>query len=221
MVERPGRHPRGGRTRRRTPARPHRRPTTPPRIGGMRAPRPCTTTHAGGWTPECRQWTSHRRRVDDPWAAQPYPLDHMTAGAPTRATSPVSPTGSAERTPPPPPSTSVDRGPHSHEALEWRERRFEAVVFGGHERPWLDWFSSRRRPAPPPTPPPEWRWRVPSSHHRRCHTAVARTPCAATVETAHQPLGLVHPRRRKALWPCPSSEARAPARALASSGAPQ
>ena len=29
----------------------------------------------------------------------------------TRATSPVSPTGSAERTPPPPPSTSVDRGP--------------------------------------------------------------------------------------------------------------
>ena len=29
-----------------------------PRIGGMRAPRPCTTTHAGGWTPECRQWTN-------------------------------------------------------------------------------------------------------------------------------------------------------------------
>ena len=35
----------------------------------------------------------------------------------------------------------VDRGPHSHEALAWLERRFEAVVMGNHERPLLYWFS--------------------------------------------------------------------------------
>ena len=35
----------------------------------------------------------------------------------------------------------VDRGPHSHEALAWLERRFEAVLMGNHERPLLQYVN--------------------------------------------------------------------------------
>lgn len=84
----------------------------------------------------------------------------------------------------------VERGPHSAEALEWIERRFEAVVLGNHERPLLYWLDPHRRPSSMQRP--QWLCSVPRAQHSRWRAAIAGMPLAITIETAHGPVGVVH-----------------------------
>ena len=84
----------------------------------------------------------------------------------------------------------VGRGPHSHEALDWLETRFTAVVMGNHERPLLYWLDPQRRPSSAHRP--RWLRRVPRSQRPRWRTAIARMSLAVTIQTVYGPVGLVH-----------------------------
>ena len=84
----------------------------------------------------------------------------------------------------------VNRGPHSAEALEWLERRFEAVVLGNHDRAALCWFEARRGTAAPTDS--QWLDAVPSADHRRWGDALAAMPLAITIATPYGTVGVVH-----------------------------
>ena len=84
----------------------------------------------------------------------------------------------------------VNRGPHSADALEWLETRFEAVTVGNHEVPVRDWFRSkllkaRRRGE-------GWLRDIPPSDYQRWWDALSALPLAITIETAYGPVGVVH-----------------------------
>ena len=84
----------------------------------------------------------------------------------------------------------VNRGPHSGDALEWLERRFEAVALGNHDRAVL-----RSLELPLGTPPPsgsEWLADVHDADRGRWRAAVAAMPVAITVETPYGDVGIVH-----------------------------
>ena len=84
----------------------------------------------------------------------------------------------------------VNRGPHSDEAFEWLEQRFECVVLGNHDRWALNWF---RASVPLPAPAgAEWLAGVPRRDYRRWRSALEAMPLAVTIETRHGPVGLVH-----------------------------
>ena len=77
----------------------------------------------------------------------------------------------------------VNRGPHSADALDWLEQRFEFVVLGNHDRSVLSWFRAKRGSPPPANA--EWLLGVSRREHRRWRRALEGMPLAITIETRH------------------------------------
>ena len=92
----------------------------------------------------------------------------------------------------------VARGPRSAEAVDWLERRFEAVVLGNHDRAALDWFSANLRGSQ--EQPFGWIGVIDPQEYRRWLKALQRMPLALTVETAHGPVGVVHAETPDPAW---------------------
>ena len=84
----------------------------------------------------------------------------------------------------------VNRGPHSIEALQWLERRFEAVALGNHDRAVLGWFDTPLGTLPPSGS--EWLVDVPEGERGSWCAALAAMPVAITVETPYGAVGIVH-----------------------------
>ena len=84
----------------------------------------------------------------------------------------------------------VNRGPYSVEALEWLERRFEAVALGNHDRAVLRWFETPLGTLPPSGS--EWLTDVPEGQRSRWCAALAAMPVAITLETPYGAVGIVH-----------------------------
>ena len=68
----------------------------------------------------------------------------------------------------------VNRGPHSVAALEWLERRFEAVALGNHNRAVLRWFETPFGTLPPSGS--EWLADVPEGHRFAGARSVSARP---------------------------------------------
>ena len=84
----------------------------------------------------------------------------------------------------------VNRGPHSGEALEWLERRFEVVVLGNHDRAALRWFEDCPGSAPPAGS--EWLSAIDPTDHPRWRAALRAMPLAVTMATSYGDVGVVH-----------------------------
>ena len=84
----------------------------------------------------------------------------------------------------------VNRGPHSLEAFQWLERRFEAVAFGNHDRAVLGWFDTPLGTLPPSGS--EWLGDVPEGERGNWCAALAAMPVAITVGTPYGDVGIVH-----------------------------
>ena len=84
----------------------------------------------------------------------------------------------------------VNRGPHSADALEWLESRFDAVTLGNHDVAVRSWFRSKLLNVPEEAE--GWLCHVPPSDYRRWWDALASLPPALTIETDHGPIGVVH-----------------------------
>ena len=85
----------------------------------------------------------------------------------------------------------VNRGPHSVDALEWLESRFEAVTLGNHDVAVRSWFRSKLLNDPEEVAE-GWLLDIPPSDYRRWWDALASLPPALTIETDHGPIGVVH-----------------------------
>ena len=83
----------------------------------------------------------------------------------------------------------VNRGPHSAEALEWLEQRFDAVVLGNHDRALLRWLEG---PLGAPVAGSEWSGDIPASERARWRTALGAMPLAITIPTPYGDVGVVH-----------------------------
>ena len=92
----------------------------------------------------------------------------------------------------------VNRGPHSDEAVEWLDRRFDAVAIGNHDRAVLRWLESNS--GTPPPPGSEWLSAISPGDHPRWRAALARLSLAITIETAHGPVGIVHAEAPDRVW---------------------
>ena len=92
----------------------------------------------------------------------------------------------------------VNRGPHSDEAVEWLDRRFDAVAIGNHDRAVLRWFESNS--GTPPPPGSEWLSAISPGDHPRWRAALARLSLAVTIETPHDPVGIVHAEAPDPVW---------------------
>ena len=84
----------------------------------------------------------------------------------------------------------VNRGPHSVEAIDWLERRFEAVTMGNHDRLVLRWLQANPRSALPAQT--VWLTDVPRREFPRWRAALASMPIALAIETPHGAVGVVH-----------------------------
>ena len=84
----------------------------------------------------------------------------------------------------------INRGPHSADALEWLESRFEAVTLGNHDVAVRSWFRSKLLNVPEEAE--GWLCGIPPSDYRRWWDALASLPPALTIETDHGPIGAVH-----------------------------
>ena len=85
---------------------------------------------------------------------------------------------------------SVNRGPHSADALEWLESRFDAVTLGNHDVAVRSWFRSKLLNVPEEAK--GWLRDIPPSDYPRWWDALASLPPALTIETDHGPIGVVH-----------------------------
>ena len=83
----------------------------------------------------------------------------------------------------------VNRGPHSREALEWLEQRFDAVALGNHDRALLRWLEG---PLGLSLAGSEWSDDIPASERARWRAALGAMPLAITIPTAHGDVGVVH-----------------------------
>ena len=92
----------------------------------------------------------------------------------------------------------VNRGPHSVEAIDWLERRFEAVTMGNHDRLVLRWFEAD--PRPPPPAQSEWLSEVQGREFSRWRAALASMPIALTIETPNGAVGVVHAEAPHRSW---------------------
>ena len=92
----------------------------------------------------------------------------------------------------------VSRGPHSADALDWLEQRFESVVLGNHDRSVLSWFRAKRGSPPPANA--KWLLGVSRREHRRWRRALEGMPLAITIETRHGAVGLVHAEAPHPSW---------------------
>ena len=92
----------------------------------------------------------------------------------------------------------VNRGPHSADALDWLEQRFESVVLGNHDRSVLSWFRAKRGSPSPANA--KWLLGVSRREHRRWRRALEGMPLAITVETRHGAVGLVHAEAPHPSW---------------------
>ena len=92
----------------------------------------------------------------------------------------------------------VNRGPHSADALDWLEQRFESVVLGNHDRSVLSWFRAKR--GSPPPAGSEWLLELHRGEHRRWRRALEGMPLAITIETRHGAVGLVHAEAPHPSW---------------------
>ena len=91
----------------------------------------------------------------------------------------------------------VNRGPHSGDALEWLERRFEAVSLGNHDRAVLRWLEL---PLGIPPSGSDWLADIPESDRGRWLAVLALMPVAITVETPYDDIGIVHADVPHATW---------------------
>ena len=84
----------------------------------------------------------------------------------------------------------VNRGPHSADALDWLDSRFDAVTLGNHDVGVRSWFRSKLLNDPEEAE--GWLVDIPPSDYRRWCDALASLPPALTIETDHGPIGVVH-----------------------------
>ncbi len=84
----------------------------------------------------------------------------------------------------------VNRGPHSAEAVDWLEHRFEAVTLGNHDRAALRWLEDQL--AGWGEAADNWMQTIPSKDHQRWHDALQRMPLALTIDTPDGLVGVVH-----------------------------
>ena len=92
----------------------------------------------------------------------------------------------------------VARGPHSGDAIEWLEYRFEAVTRGNHEDAALTWFEDKLEGST--ERPYGWLRCIDPGAYRRWRDAFAQMPLAITVETWHGPVGIVHAESPHRSW---------------------
>ena len=92
----------------------------------------------------------------------------------------------------------VNRGPHSLDAIDWLEGRFEAVTLGNHDRAALRWLEAKLRGSAPPAE--GWIRALDPGAYRRWHEALQRIPLALTIETAHGRVGVVHAEAPHSDW---------------------
>ena len=92
----------------------------------------------------------------------------------------------------------VDRGPHSHEALDWIDHRFTAVTLGNHEDAALGWLEDRLQGSR--EAPYSWLRSIAPSAYPRWRDALRKIPLAVTVETPHGPVGIVHAESPHRSW---------------------
>ena len=92
----------------------------------------------------------------------------------------------------------VNRGPHSAEALDWLEHRFDAVTLGNHERPLIAWFRARllkRRTRSLP-----WLREIAPGDYQRWFDALVTMPLALTIQTRYGLVGVVHAQVPDPVW---------------------
>ena len=92
----------------------------------------------------------------------------------------------------------VNRGPHSADALEWLESRFEAVTLGNHEVPIRDWFRSKLLKARGRGE--DWLRDIPPSDYQRWWDAFSVLPISITIETDYGLVGVVHAEAPRPDW---------------------
>ena len=84
----------------------------------------------------------------------------------------------------------VNRGPHSHEAVDWLEQRFTAVTLGNHDRAALSWFEEKLRGSH--ATDHDWKDALDPRDYHRWRDALSQMPLALTVETPYGPVGVIH-----------------------------
>ena len=92
----------------------------------------------------------------------------------------------------------VERGPHSHEALDWIDHRFTAVALGNHEDAALGWLEDRLQGSH--DAPYGWLRSIAASAYPRWRDALREMPLAVTVEAPHGPVGIVHAESPHRSW---------------------
>ena len=85
----------------------------------------------------------------------------------------------------------VNRGPHSIEAIDWLEHRFEAVTLGNHDRSALRSLEAALRQSNA-RPEEDWIRALKRSDYPRWLAALRQMPLALTIDTPHGPVGVVH-----------------------------
>ena len=93
----------------------------------------------------------------------------------------------------------VERGPHSTEALDWLDHRFAAVTLGNHEDAALGWLEDRLQGSR--DAPYGWLHSIAPSAYPRWRDALREMPLAATVETTHGAVAIVHAESPHPSWP--------------------
>ena len=83
----------------------------------------------------------------------------------------------------------VERGPHSHEALDWIDHRFTAVTLGNHEDAALGWLEDRLQGSR--EAPYGWLRSIAPNAYPRWRDALREMPFAVTVETPHGAVAIV------------------------------
>lgn len=92
----------------------------------------------------------------------------------------------------------VDRGPHSDEAVDWIEDRFQAVTLGNHDRAALQWFEAKLRGSR--VSAMDWKQKIVPDAYPRWRDALLNMPLALTIETAYGPVGVVHAETPDSDW---------------------
>lgn len=86
----------------------------------------------------------------------------------------------------------VDRGPSSHEAVDWLDHSWFHAVRGNHEQMVVDAVAGRIEPAMHYANGGLWFYGLDEAGRRRTARAFAELPLAIEVETADGTVGLVH-----------------------------
>lgn len=84
----------------------------------------------------------------------------------------------------------VDRGPHSDEAVDWLEHRFEAVSLGNHDRAALRWFEAKLNGSRAAAE--DWQQALVRDEYSRWRNALLGMPLALTIETPFGAVGVIH-----------------------------